>query len=82
MMNTSVNTILDDIRSVQESADIAHDDVHEKINDFAQKVGIMEQCGLNVMSQDPTVQAIIDNRERIIYEYQTETNNNTEGGNE
>lgn len=68
----NVNQILDDIRTIQEAAYDAHDDVHSKINDFAEKVGVMEQCGLNVMSDDSTMQNIIDNREQVIFEYQNE----------
>ena len=66
----NINLILDDIASIQEATCIAHDDVHSKINDFAEKVAVMEQCGLNVMSEDPTMQCIIENREQVIYDYQ------------
>lgn len=62
--------ILSDIESIQEATCLAREDVHEKINQFAEKVGIMEQCGLNVMSQDETMQHIIDNRDQIMYDYE------------
>lgn len=65
----NIYTVLDDIISIQEATDNARDEVYSKINDFAEKVAVMEQCGLNVMSEDPTMQQIIDNREQVITEY-------------
>lgn len=66
----NVMNILSDIESIQEATCLAREDVHEKINQFAEKVGIMEQCGLNVMSDDETMQHIIDNRDQIMYDYE------------
>lgn len=68
-MDNAMN-ILSDIKSIQEATCLAREDVHEKINQFAEKVGIMEQCGLNVMSDDETMQHIIDNRDQIMYDYE------------
>lgn len=64
----NVNTILDSIADIQEAAYLARESVCEKINDFADKVAVMEQCGLNIMSEDPTMQFIIDNREQVAYD--------------
>lgn len=69
----TVNTILNDIGSIQESADTALVDVSTKIVNFAEKVAVMEQHGLNVMSEDPTMQTIIDNREQIVYQFYDES---------
>lgn len=69
----TVNTILNDIGSIQESADTALVDVSTKIVNFAEKVAVMEQHGLNVMSEDPTMQSIIDNREQIVYQFYDES---------
>ena len=64
--------ILDSITAIQEASDVAYDNVHEKINAFAEKVSVMEQCGLNVMSENPTIQYIIENHDEVITEYKND----------
>ena len=64
-----VKSILVNIGSIQEAVDTAHFNVYSNINDFAEKVGIMEQCGLNIMSEDQLTQHIIDNREQIQFDF-------------
>ena len=69
---SEVSQIMNGIYAIQESTDIAQEKVHEKINDFAEKVGVMEQLGLNVASHDPTIQYIIENRDKVICEYKND----------
>jgi hypothetical protein len=69
---SEVSQIMNGIHAIQESTDIAQEKVHEKINDFAEKVGVMEQLGLNVASHDPTIQYIIENREEVICKYKND----------
>ena len=64
--------ILGSIMAIQEASDVAYENVHEKINDFAEKVSVMEQYGLNVMSENPTIQHIIENHDEVITEYKND----------